>query len=264
TSRPECRARVWEPTGSPSRMWRPIRVLRSWRARGSSSCPAPFRVLLLMPHDIRARRAMHKRPGATGLAAGRPALHNHACLLPRLSIRDFAVASATEIAFGPGLTVISGETGAGKSLLVDALGFLSGQRADSGMVRHGATRAELHAEFDLAASDDARQWLREEEFDDGDACQLRRTLRADGGSRAWINGRPATLSQLAALAARLVEIHGQHEHQALLSRPSQLVLLDAFGGHARLLDAVSGAAQRWSTLLRERDTLTRAREGRPG
>ena len=116
-----------------------------------------------------------------------------------------------------------------------------GQRADSGMVRHGATRAELHAEFDLAASDDARQWLQEEEFDDGDACQLRRTLRADGGSRAWINGRQATLSQLAALAGRLVEIHGQHEHQALLSRPSQLALLDAFGGHARLLAAVSGA-----------------------
>src|SRR3546814_8193244 len=93
------------------------------------------------------------------------------------------VVTAAELEFGTGLTVISGETGAGKSLLVDALGFLSGQRADSGMVRHGAGRAELHAEFDLATSDAARQWLREEEFDDGDACQLRRTLRADGGSR---------------------------------------------------------------------------------
>ena len=185
-------------------------------------------------------------------------------MLTHLAIRDFAVVTAAELEFGAGLTVISGETGAGKSLLVDALGFLSGQRADSGMVRHGAERAELHAEFDLAASDDARQWLREEEFDDGDACQLRRTLRADGGSRAWINGRPATLSQLATLAGRLVEIHGQHEHQALLSRPSQLALLDAFGGHDALLAAVSDAARRWSALLRERETLTRAREGRPG
>jgi DNA repair protein RecN (Recombination protein N) len=131
-------------------------------------------------------------------------------MLTHLAIRDFAVVTAAELEFGPGLTVIYGETRAGKSLLVDALGFLSGQRADSGMVRHGAGRAELHAEFDLAASDDARRWLREEEFDDGDACQLRRTLRADGGSRAWINGRPATLSQLAALAERLVEIQCQH------------------------------------------------------
>ncbi len=185
-------------------------------------------------------------------------------MLTHLAIRDFAVVTAAELEFGAGLTVISGETGAGKSLLVDALGFLSGQRADSGMVRHGAGRAELHAEFDLRASDGARQWLREEEFDDGDACQLRRTLRADGGSRAWINGRPATLSQLAALAARLVEIHGQHEHQALLSRASQLALLDACGGHEAPLACVAAAAGRWNALLRERETLSRAREGRPG
>ncbi|GAA3917977.1 DNA repair protein RecN [Luteimonas lutimaris] len=185
-------------------------------------------------------------------------------MLTHLAIRDFAVVTAAELEFDAGLTVISGETGAGKSLLVDALGFLSGQRADSGMVRHGAERAELHAEFDLAASDAARQWLLEQELDDGDACQLRRTLRADGGSRAWINGRPAPLSQLATLAGLLVEIHGQHEHQALLSRASQLALLDAFGGHGARLEAVAAAAAHWNALLRERDALARAREGRPG
>lgn len=185
-------------------------------------------------------------------------------MLIRLAIRDFAVVAAAELEFGPGMTAISGETGAGKSLLVDALGFLSGQRADSGMVRHRAERAELHAEFDLAGAADARAWLQEQEFDDGDACQLRRTLRADGGSRAWINGRPASVAQLGELAERLVEIHGQHEHQALLSKASQLTLLDAFGGHDALLAAVADAAQRWSGLLREREALHRAREGRPG
>lgn len=179
-------------------------------------------------------------------------------MLKRLSIKDFAVVGATELEFGPGMTVISGETGAGKSLLVDALGFLSGLRADSGMVRHGAARAELDAEFDLAANPAAAAWLRDQDFDDGDACQLRRTLRADGGSRAWINGRPGTLAQLADLASRLVEIHGQHEHQALLSRASQLDLLDAYGRHAPLLREVAAAAARWTALLREREQLLRA------
>ncbi len=176
-------------------------------------------------------------------------------MLTHLSIRDFAVVRSTELEFGPGLTVISGETGAGKSLLVDALGFLSGQRADSGMVRHGAARAELSAQFDLADAPAARAWLSDNEFDDGDDCQLRRTLRADGGSRAWINGRPATLAQLAALAARLVEIHGQHEHQALLSKPAQLALLDDFGGHADALARVRETASAWSALQRERELL---------
>jgi len=153
--------------------------------------------------------------------------------------------------------VISGETGAGKSLLVDALGFLSGARADSGVVRHGAERAELIAVFDLCDAPDAAAWLREMELDDdGDACQLRRTLRADGGSKAWINGRPATIAQLTELSGRLVEIHGQHEHQALMSRGSQLALLDAYGRHDSLMEAVQGAARKWTALIRERDALS--------
>jgi DNA repair protein RecN (Recombination protein N) len=178
-------------------------------------------------------------------------------MLTHLAIKDFAVVRAAELDFGPGLTVISGETGAGKSLLVDALGFLSGARADSGVVRHGAERAELIAVFDLCDAPDAAAWLREMELDDdGDACQLRRTLRADGGSKAWINGRPATIAQLTELSGRLVEIHGQHEHQALMSRGSQLALLDAFGRHDGMLTDVQGAARRWSALVREREALS--------
>lgn len=159
-------------------------------------------------------------------------------MLTRLAVKDFAIAAAVEFDLAAGLGVISGETGAGKSLLVDALLLLSGQRADPGVVRHGAERAELSAEFRLAEDAAALAWLRENELDDGLDCQLRRVVRADGGSRAWINGRPATAGQLAALAEALVEIHGQHEHQALLDRVQQTRLLDGFGGHEAALEAV--------------------------
>ncbi len=177
-------------------------------------------------------------------------------MLQRLAIRDFAVITATELEFGSGMTVISGETGAGKSLLVDALGFLSGERADAAMVRHGSERAELQAEFDVSAAAAARAWLQEQELDDGNACLLRRVLRADGGSRAWINGRAVTLAQLAEIAGLLVEIHGQHAHQSLLSKPAQLALLDTVGKHEALLAAVAEPARQWRALQRERELLT--------
>ncbi|RDZ28654.1 DNA repair protein RecN [Lysobacter silvisoli] len=176
-------------------------------------------------------------------------------MLTHLSLKHFVVVSAAELSFGPGLTVISGETGAGKSLLVDALGLISGLRADSGVVRHGADRAELVAEFSLQHSAAAAAWLRDNELDEDEACQVRRVIRADGGSRAWINGRPATLGQLADLASRLVEIHGQHEHQALLAKGSQLALLDAYARNDGARAAVDTAARGWTALLREREAL---------
>ena len=178
-------------------------------------------------------------------------------MLTHLTLRDFAVVSAAEVALEPRLTVVSGETGAGKSLLVDALLCLTGTRADAGMVRHGAERAELSAEFALDDCPAARNWLAENELDDDGGCQLRRVIRADGGSRAWINGRPATLAQLEELGAMLVEIHGQHEHQALLERAHQLELLDAYGRHEAMLLELRRQARRWSDAERALAELAR-------
>jgi DNA repair protein RecN (Recombination protein N) len=176
-------------------------------------------------------------------------------MLRSLYVKDFAVVGEAEIAFGQGMTVVTGETGAGKSLLVDALLLLAGNRADAAMVRHGSERAELSAEFDLHGRDDLRAWLRESDLDDDDACQLRRVIRSEGSSRAWINGRPVTLAQLKALGERLVEIHGQHEHQALLDRRQQLALLDAFGGHAGAAEAVASIARAWRAVGARIDAL---------
>jgi DNA repair protein RecN (Recombination protein N) len=178
-------------------------------------------------------------------------------MLTHLTLRDFAVVSAAEVTLAARLTVVSGETGAGKSLLVDALLCLTGTRADAGMVRHGADRAELSAEFTLADCPAARAWLSENELDEDEGCQLRRVIRADGGSRAWINGRPATLAQLEELGAMLVEIHGQHEHQALLERAHQLELLDAFGQHEPLLAELRKHARRWSEAGRALSELAK-------
>lgn len=169
-------------------------------------------------------------------------------MLTSLYVRHFAVVEQAEVAFGAGLTVVSGETGAGKSLLVDALMLLAGARADSGMVREGCDRAELTAEFDLSSLPQAKAWLEVEALDDEGACQLRRVIRAEGSSRAWINGRPATASQLGELASLLVEIHGQHEHQALLSRAHQLDLLDAYAGNEGQVARLRELAGQWREL----------------
>lgn len=175
-------------------------------------------------------------------------------MLAHLSVRNFAVVEAAEIDFGTGLTVVTGETGAGKSLLVDALLLLSGARADADMVRVGCERAELSAEFDVSQVDVARAWLKEQALDDEDGgCRLRRVVAAEGGSRAWINGRAAGLAQLSELATMLFEIHGQHEHQALLERPQQLALLDTFGGLQHDAARVRELAQHWREVTaRER------------
>jgi len=178
-------------------------------------------------------------------------------MLHSLFLKDFAIAAQVEFELGAGMTVISGETGAGKSLLVDALMLLGGSRADDGSVRFGADRAELSATFGLLDAPDAGHWLASNDYmgDASNECQLRRVIRADGGSRAWINGRPATLGQLTELSQCLLEIHGQHEHQALLSRNEQLAMLDGFGGHVLELAAVASAYSDWQATRRRLDAL---------
>ncbi len=178
-------------------------------------------------------------------------------MLTQLTVRDFAIVEAVELVLGAGLTVVSGETGAGKSLLVDALLLLSGTRADTGVVRAGCERAELSAAFDLDALPAVRAWLTEHDLDDEDQCLLRRVIRSEGASRAWVNGRPVPAQTLAQLAAQLVEIHGQHEHQALLDRGAQLTLLDRHGRHGAALATVASTAHRWRDLERQRKDLGR-------
>lgn len=168
-------------------------------------------------------------------------------MLLHLHIRNFAIVPGLEQEFAPGFTAISGETGAGKSILVDALGLLLGGRSDAGWVRDGSDRAELTAEFALGANASARDWLREHELDDGDQCLLRRSIQSSGRSRAWINGTPVPISQLAELGNLLVEVHGQNEHVRLARAAQQRALLDRTGGYTSQLDSVRQAFEAWQT-----------------
>jgi DNA repair protein RecN (Recombination protein N) len=170
-------------------------------------------------------------------------------MLRTLTIRNLAIIDALELEFDAGFAVLSGETGAGKSILIEALGLVLGDRADAALVRAGEPQAEISAEFTLDASLAARAWLREQAMEDGDnpnACLLRRVVGADGRSRAFINGTAASLANLRELGERLVEIHGQNEHQSLLRADTQRELLDDFGGQADVLAAVAQAARQYA------------------
>ncbi len=166
-------------------------------------------------------------------------------MLTSLHIRDYAIVRELALELAPGMTVLTGETGAGKSILVDALGLVLGDRADSTVVRAGCAQAEVHAEFDLGSADAARAWLEEQALAGDESCLLRRVVSAQGRSRAWINGRPTPVQQLQELGELLVDIHGQHAHQSLLRRPVQRALLDAHGGHQELATQVAELARRW-------------------
>jgi DNA repair protein RecN (Recombination protein N) len=166
-------------------------------------------------------------------------------MLRSLSIRNFAVVDELDAEFGSGFTVLTGETGAGKSILLDALSLLLGDRFEVRQLRPGAERAEISAEFDLVDAAAARAWLVENDLADAEGLLLRRVLDAQGRSRAWINGSPATLAQLEAVGEQLIDVHGQHAHQSLGKPETQRALLDAFGGFSTLTAEVALAWRAW-------------------
>lgn len=167
-------------------------------------------------------------------------------MLRSLHIRDFVIVDEAHIEFDKGFTVFSGETGAGKSILIDALSLLLGARGDTRVIREGCEKTDLSAHFDL--SDDIRSWLQSNDLDDGEELLLRRVIDAQGRSRAYINGTPATLSQLREVSEQLVDIHGQHAHQSLLKSTNQYALLDAQGRHTELAKQVASVWGNWQAL----------------
>lgn len=174
-------------------------------------------------------------------------------MLSRIFVKDLAIVSSLELELEAGMTALTGETGAGKSILIDALGLALGDKSDAEMIRAGCERAEVIASFDLEVSPDARAWLEDQDLDDGDECLVRRLLVRKGRSRAYVNGRPATGSQLQGLGERLVDIHGQHAHQSLLRAAAQRDLLDGYGGNGARAEEVAGLYR----SFRDRDARLR-------
>ncbi len=184
-------------------------------------------------------------------------------MLTYLQIRDFALVEHIELEPGPGLTVLTGETGAGKSMLVDALGLVLGDRAEPHQIRAGSERAEVTAEFSVDNQPEVRAWLAAHDLSDDGTCLVRRVVARAGRSRAFVNGSPVTQQDLRELGEHLADIHGQHDHQSLLRPASQRRMLDAWGRHGDLAAQVAVAHRAW----READAahaalaVDRARDG---
>ncbi len=174
-------------------------------------------------------------------------------MLQHLTLRDFVIVDRLELSFLAGFGALTGETGAGKSILIDALALALGERAEAGVVRAGCDRAEIAATFDIAGLPPVGDWLRANDFDSGDELLLRRVVDAGGRSRAYVNGSPATVQQLREVGEWLVDIHGQHAHQSLLRSEAQRTLLDT---HAGLCDTANEVAAAWK-LWREAGQMLR-------
>jgi DNA repair protein RecN (Recombination protein N) len=179
-------------------------------------------------------------------------------MLLNLNILDLAVVKSLDLDLEKGMSVLTGETGAGKSILLTALGLALGDRADSGYVRPNSKRAEINLEFDLADAPLALQWLKENELDAEQQCLIRRLVNHDGRSKAYINNRPVTLQALQELSEKLVEIHGQHAHLRLLNNDEQRRLLDAYAKNQPLLDSVNSSYRQWHQTSKELASLIKS------
>lgn len=177
-------------------------------------------------------------------------------MLKHLSIKDFVIVDRVELDFMPGFTVLTGETGAGKSILIDALTLALGERGDANQIRHGCERAEINVTFDIGSLPALQQWLDEHDLQgDPDSCLMRRVIESGGRSRNYLNGHAVTLQQLRTAGEYLVAIHSQHAHQALLQKDAQRELLDAFAGCAGLAHTVREAYQHWQDCRQQRVAL---------
>ncbi len=183
-------------------------------------------------------------------------------MLTQLYISDYAIIDRMELEFGPGMTALTGETGAGKSILIGALGLVLGDRADSTSLREGAERAEIVAGFDIEEMPQVAQWLQARDLDAQGECGLRRILTKDGPSRAYINGRPVPVQLLKELGEQLVDIYGQRDHQSLLRPEIQRRLLDEYGRHGKLLDQLGQLAREWHAADHTLTELRTAQQNR--
>ncbi|ALO47133.1 DNA repair protein RecN [Pseudohongiella spirulinae] len=179
--------------------------------------------------------------------------YNHIIMLTHLSISNYAIAEALKIEFSSGMTAITGETGAGKSIILGAMSLILGDRADRDVVRSGCERADISAEFDLSHLTAARHWLDENTLhgDDPAICLIRRSITADGRSRAWINGSQVTLQSLSALGALLMDIHSQHEHHSLLKKTTHQQLLDDFASISKQSERLAELSEQWRAARRK-------------
>src|SRR5262252_6595895 len=174
-------------------------------------------------------------------------------MLLSLSIRDFAIVDRLELEFRQGFTALTGETGAGKSILIDALSLALGERAGSEQVRSGAERTDVTADFSIEALPEVSRWLADQALEgDSNRLLLRRVVDRNGRSRGFVNGHTATINQLREAGERLVDIHGQHAHQSLLRTESQRLTLDAHAGLTQLAREASDAFREWQKICRAR------------
>lgn len=177
-------------------------------------------------------------------------------MLKHLHIKHFTIITELNLDLAPGLTVLTGETGAGKSILIDALELTLGARADTSFIQTGKDRCEITATFDITHIPAAQTWLSQEQIDENNECLISRILSRDGRSRNTINGRPCTLQQVRELGASLINIHGQNQHTLLTQPEYQRKLLDAFATHDTLCEAVQESYQQWHRAEKELHSLS--------